>query len=277
MSLDYFGEEFPSQTIRIQSAEGGQATISPYGAHLLSWVTPDADERIYLSPLAEYRVGAAIRGGVPVIFPQFAGLGPLPKHGFARTQLWEIAQQADDAVSFCLSETVKSQLAWPNRFRLDYTLRLVGPRLEMQLTVTNTDNRPFTFTAALHTYLRVDHLLSANVQGLQGLICRPSAGGDPVLESFGPVRFEGEVDRIYQDIPAPLCLNDGHRKLSINAPGFPDAVIWNPGPEKCAQLGDMLPDGYQQFVCIEAAAITKPITLPPAQTWHAAQTLTPVS
>ena len=47
------------------------------------------EDWLYLSPQADYSPGASIRGGVPVVFPQFSGMGPLPKHGLVRTMTWE--------------------------------------------------------------------------------------------------------------------------------------------------------------------------------------------
>ena len=67
-----------------------------HGAHVTSWVPAGGDERLFLSQKSEFRPGAAIRGGVPVIFPQFGGLGTLPKHGFARTLPWDLSSLGGD-------------------------------------------------------------------------------------------------------------------------------------------------------------------------------------
>ena len=79
--------DFPS--VRLRAPDGAHAQIYLYGGHVTSWNTPDSRERLFMSRRAEFRPGASLRGGVPVIFPQFAGLGPLLKHGFARVSPWE--------------------------------------------------------------------------------------------------------------------------------------------------------------------------------------------
>lgn len=67
-------------------------TVYQQGAHLTSWRTELGEEHLYTSPKAVYADGKAIRGGVPLIFPQFSDLGPLPvSHGFLRTsKKWKV-------------------------------------------------------------------------------------------------------------------------------------------------------------------------------------------
>ena len=46
---------------------------------------------LYVSP--ELGAGSqAVRGGIPVLFPQFADRGPLKKHGFARDLPWQLVE-----------------------------------------------------------------------------------------------------------------------------------------------------------------------------------------
>ena len=70
------------------------------------------------------------------------------------------------------------------------------------------------------------------------------------------------IDRIYAKAN-DLLLREGPRRLSIESENLPDAVIWNPGPEKCAHLKDMPADGWQHMLCVEAARIMEPATLGP--------------
>jgi glucose-6-phosphate 1-epimerase len=163
--------------VQLKSPDGASAKISPYGAHVFSWIRPNGDECMFLSPKAEFRPGAAIRGGVPVVFPQFSGLGDLPKHGFARTLPWEVARTDADSAVFWLSESETTRQLWPHRFLAEYTVRIGGNRLEMRLSVTNIDTVSFTFTVALHTYLRVGDVCQASVAGLGGLVYRDAANG----------------------------------------------------------------------------------------------------
>src|SRR5688572_25010680 len=77
--------------IVVEAPDGARAELYLHGAHVTSWRPAGAGgERLFLSAASEFRTDAAIRGGVPVIFPQFAGRGPLPKHGFARTAEWTL-------------------------------------------------------------------------------------------------------------------------------------------------------------------------------------------
>ena len=273
MSAISNSEELFPQAVTLQSPQGDMVRISPYGAHVLSWVTA-GEEQLFLSTKAEFRSGAAIRGGVPLIFPQFAGLGKLPKHGFARTAAWEAAQVTPDSAAFWLCETPASYQLWPHRFLAEYWLRMGNKRLEMTLAITNTDISPFSFTAALHTYFRVQDVREAAVRGLQGLRYRDSANaGQEALEEAAQVSFAGEVDRLYLQAPAALQLVDGRRVVDIRSSGFPDAVVWNPGAEKCAALNDMEAQGYLQFVCVEAAAAARPLRLAPGESWQGSQSL----
>src|SRR5688500_13909346 len=106
--------------LALEAPDGARAELYLHGAHVTSWRPAGGDERLYLSAASEFRDGAAIRGGVPVIFPQFAGRGPLPKHGFARTTGWSLVgvERGRHAAraTLRLSDTASTRAMWPHEF-----------------------------------------------------------------------------------------------------------------------------------------------------------------
>jgi glucose-6-phosphate 1-epimerase len=262
------------QWLELDSADGARARICGHGAQLCSWTPARGGERLYLSGHAVFGPGAAIRGGVPVIFPQFAGEGPLPKHGFARTAAWRLESAQQGGARFRLADTEATRALWPHAFEAELSVALEAQTLRVSLAVENRGGDAFSFTAALHTYLRVDDIAQVELLGLQGLRYRDTAsGGREARETAGRLRIEGEVDRIYFDAPPLLELREPGRRLRIESQGFADAVVWNPGAVKGAALADLDPDGYRRFVCVEAAAIGRPLQLAPGQRWTGTQTL----
>jgi glucose-6-phosphate 1-epimerase len=269
-------QSVPVTSVRIASADGATAEVHWNGAQVTSWrPAPGHRERLFLSKRTRTGDGYAIRGGIPVIFPQFASEGPLPKHGFARTSRWEIDEQSEaGVVSFTLRDTETTRAIWPALFLARLTVRIGGRQLATTLTVENTGQAAFHFTAALHTYLRVNDVANVAIAGLHGARYRVStAPGELRLDEAEVLRIEGEVDRVYVDAPPRLTLREPGRELVVESTGFPDAVIWNPGAEKAAALDDMEVGGERHMVCIEAGAIQSPVTLEPGRTWSATQTL----
>jgi len=263
----------------MSAADGARAEIYLYGAHITSWVPAGGEEQLYLSPQADYRPGASIRGGVPVVFPQFSGMGPLPKHGFLRTLQWEYVgvRETGNGITtdFMIVENEHTLALWPHRFRDRLAVTAGGPQLAVGLTIENTDDRPFEFTAALHTYFAVRDLAAIAVEGLGGLPFRDAADGyRDKVQAESQLRFEGEVDRIYFNAPRQVTLAEPGRRLMVAAEGFPDIVVWNPGPTKGAALDDLPPGGFRRFICIEAAIVGQPVELQPGQTWQGRQVLT---
>lgn len=264
---------------RIALPDGSQAHISLQGAQVLSWNPGGKGERIYLSPLASTAPGQALRGGVPVIFPQFAEQGPLPRHGFARTTTWQLEDLRQDlkegyaAAVFSLVDDEASRALWPHAFRLELSVGISPNRLDMELEVQNTGEDAFEFTAALHSYLNVKEVEESYLTGFGGLAYTDQLTGQQKLEMARERVVEDEIDRIYHQVKLPLLLSEPHRSLAIHMEGFPEVVLWNPWEHKCASLADMPAKGFRNMLCIEAAAVTQPIPLAPGADWWGRQTL----
>lgn len=265
------------ERIRVVAADGACAELLEHGAHLCSWHPAGGGEQLFLSTKSEFSEGAAIRGGVPIVFPQFSGLGVLPKHGFARNAQWKLlsagqTEQGAGQAVFELQENIARLMIWPHVFRAEYRVTLAGDTLQLDFSVSNTGDTAFQFTTALHTYFRVQDIAETQIHGLGSLSYRDTVTGQNACQQNEDIlKIAGELDRIYADVRQPIVIKQAQQEVVVTQAGFVDAVVWNPGAEKSAQLVDMEEDGYQRYVCVEAAAIMQPILLEPGRQWQGMQ------
>jgi len=265
-------DNFPR--IILTTPAGARAEIYRHGAHVTSWIPANDTERMFLSAKSAFQTGAAIRGGVPVVFPQFSGLGPLPKHGLVRTQSWEVSRVQQSEAVLHIRDTEDTRRLWPHAFDAQLTVTLEDADLTIELTVTNTDDQPFTFTCALHTYLRVHDIAQTQIENLVGRQYRDAVRDNQnFLEEGTVLRFAEETDRVYHGAKAAVIVREPDRSLTIDQQGFVDTVVWNPGAQLSATLADLEADGYRRYVCVEAAMADTSVNLDPQATWRGSQIL----
>jgi glucose-6-phosphate 1-epimerase len=257
---------------------GDTVLVALQGAHVLSWVS-QGHERLFLSPANAWDGSSAIRGGVPVCFPQFNQRGTLPKHGFARNMAWTAGKPlaSGDAahIDFTLSSNPDTHAIWQQAFVAVLRVALTPGQLTLTLTVHNTEvKNDLHFTGALHTYLAVDDIDLTELRGL---------GGCPEWDAVADVHgladealyFDGEFDCVYDASANPLHLQDGTSTLHIEqSPSWANSVVWNPGEGKCAALADMPAHGFARMLCVEAAQVFDPISIPAGSQWVGWQRLT---
>jgi glucose-6-phosphate 1-epimerase len=275
----------PCTELRLGS--GDRVRVAHHGAHVLSWTTADGVERLYLSPLALIDGVSAIRGGVPLCFPQFnmrvLDGQACPKHGFARTTAWSLqgVQVAPDAATatFGLRDDASTLALWPHGFAATLAVQLRSGQLRMEFSVHNTGSDSWPFALALHTYLQVGDVTQARLRGLQGLrywdgvadLQQPEARR---TEAPDALAFSAETDRVYEAVPGPLDVHypGGVLRLTQSA-SLPEAVVWNPAAERCAAIADMPADGWKHMLCVEAACVNTPVRLAPGESWSGWQAL----
>ncbi|MFZ6799088.1 D-hexose-6-phosphate mutarotase [Undibacterium sp. Di24W] len=263
--------------VLLQARDGARAELLTHGAHLCSWIPASGAEQLFLSKTSEFGPGKAIRGGVPIVFPQFSNHGTLPKHGFARNAEWRLVssgvleQGAAQAV-FELQENIARLLIWPHVFRAELVVTVAEETLQLDFSVVNNGDTEFSFTTALHTYFRVDDIAQTVIHGLGGLDYRDTVDGQRDCHQVEELlQITAETDRIYGNVASDILIIQPHQQLQIRQSGFADAVVWNPGAAKGAQLADLEPNGYQRMLCVEAATILKPVVLAPGQIWTGMQ------
>lgn len=259
------------------AASQSELDIYPFGATITAWRSRQAANRsakdiFFLSERADLSGKQAIRGGIPIIFPQFKAR-PDQTHGFARTAMWNILKRSEDSITLRFSHTSTGVTNWPHPFTFDYEVTL-SESLRTELIITNTGATEFSFQCALHTYFAVSHIDEVTVAGLAGLTYTDKvARRENCTEASSAFAFTQEVDRIYFNAPDRLVLRDKAHAIILHKTNFPDAVVWNPWSVKASEMKDLKPDDYQRFVCVEAGAIAQPIRLAPHGVWRASQLL----
>ncbi|RJF99343.1 D-hexose-6-phosphate mutarotase [Noviherbaspirillum saxi] len=262
---------------------GEQAFVTAQGAQVVSWKTADGKERMYLSAATGGMTAsdmsvpaAAIRAGIPVCFPQFSDRGTIVKHGFVRNMPWTLAEgRTPAAVTMFIDDDAMTRAIWPHAFHAEVGVTLEPGRLIVSLSALNRSDQPWQFTAALHTYLRVDDVRQASLEGLQQVRYQDATAANVVVLQEDPaVRIGAELDRVYMSPPKKLMLlENGVPSLQIEQEGFADTVVWNPGPLKAAALSDFPDEGWLHMLCVEAACVIEPVVLQPGQGWTGRQLL----
>lgn len=261
---------------RVSLPGGDRLELAEHGAHVLSWRTHDR-ERLYMSPRSVFDGQAALRGGVPVCWPQFNQRGPLPKHGFARNLPWHLTgfvPQGNGALlTMGLLSSDQTQAWWPSAFNATLGISLQPGVLGLTLTVHNTGEAAWAFTGALHSYLAVGNVETAQLDGLGGQ-AEWDAVRDVHGQAAGALSFNGEFDRVYTAAPQALHLREPGHTLSITqSPSWAHTVVWNPGAERASTLADLPPGGWRAYVCVEAAQVFEPVWVQPGDTWTGWQRL----
>lgn len=272
--------EMPKVVLK-HEASRQEVEIYTYGAAVVSWKVRGADY-LWVSEENKWEQGGkAIRGGIPICFPQFGPYGDLVQHGFARISNWDIndtfvAEDGSVTAIFGLSSDSNEAgvKEWPHKFSATYTVTLSNAGLETNLQVENTDDKPFEFTMAFHNYIKTTLISDARIFGYEGLQYYDRLQGDkecgPQEDTGAGLLLTEETDRIYLDAPDELAAFD-FGTLTVfklkKTPTLSDATLWNPfGSEGCDP-------GWEKFVCIEPACISKPATLQPGESWCGSQLL----
>ncbi len=263
--------------IRTVERDGSRIAVSLSGGHVTSWIPAGGGEVLFLSRQAVIQPGSSIRGGVPVIFPQFADLGPLPKHGFARTAMWAIVDaEPGDTLTLRLRDDERTRAIWPHRFALSLGIRVGADQLRIALRVQNASDASFEFTCALHTYLRVGDIGDVSVDGLENVRFRDKTADGRYDQHDEALEIGGLVDSVYERAPDAIVVRDGGnaRAVDVRKSGFADCVVWNPCQEGAAALSDMADDEYREMLCVEAAQVADLVHLAPGERWEGLQELT---
>jgi glucose-6-phosphate 1-epimerase len=260
--------------ILIQSGSA-QAVVRQPGAQLISWCSEPGNEQIFLSELSDRTSDQPLRGGVPIIFPQFGELGNIKRHGFARDLDWQVASVGQGRAEFELVDSAATRKYWDYSFLCRFAVICRSTQLQMELSVHNHDNKPFSFCAALHTYFHVDNFEHCYLTGLRGCDYWDNGTDFSVRqkELSSKLHFSDAIDRVYFNTPDCLELTEAERVKEILSPGFVDTVVWNPGTKAALVMSDLGESEFTKMLCVESAVVDDAVELAPGERWTGSQVI----
>lgn len=280
------------------------AEVFLQGAQISRFKKKNNDPILFLSKDCSYKQGQPLRGGIPICWPWFgqlknnsgaitdqykgSSIKATPAHGIVRAINWELdtietPRHDLTIVEFSLqlnanladeTSDAENQTVWPFLTKLRYRIE-IGEKLTATFTVINQDSREFSYSGALHSYFKVDHINNAIISGFSNTAYIDALDEWSEKKQVDDIAFNKEVDRIYKSSPEAITLSDRNRKIAIESMGSESTVIWNPWIEKSQQLSQFADNEYQSMVCIETAnALDDSIRLQPGDAHSLTLTIT---
>jgi len=264
--------------VRLSLACGASSDIYLHGANVVSFKLETGEDVFFVSSKAIFNEAKAIRGGIPVIFPQF-GPGKLPQHGFARNSNdWTVvstsAAQNEAIITLQLVDTLESRKQWDHSFLATVTVKLTyneidKAKLYQSFSVKNTDSaQEFEFTTALHTYFTVPDIHKTSLTPFLGLTYNDKPTGTVKEQKENAIHITGETDRVYQNAPNELYIHTPTHTTTIKKTGFTDAVVWNAWEQLSKTIADLGPDDWKGYVCCEVGNVATPVKLKAGASWE---------
>lgn len=271
------------------SSSGASCTVNDFGATVLSFKTGSGRDCLFVSRDAKLDGSKAVRGGIPLVFPQFGQPDKsMPQHGFLRNNFWKVdeASAYDNADSAGISYTLGLGDAknsrggkWDKDTKLDctcvYSIKIEAESMTTKIEIKNTSEIPFDFQTLQHTYYMVDNrsALDASqcfVKGLAGYSVVDKVTGAKYILGTDPISIDGSVDRIYnpsgKDVVDVVIGVGSGKTIKMTATGLVNGasvpvscVVWNPHKENAANMGDFGDDQYVDMICVEPGILGSPI------------------
>nr|XP_011468957.1 PREDICTED: putative glucose-6-phosphate 1-epimerase isoform X2 [Fragaria vesca subsp. vesca] len=220
----------------LRNPQGASAQVSLHGGQVTSWRNEHGEELLFTSSKAIFKPPKAMRGGIPICFPQFGNCGSLEMHGFARNKVWAIDDnppvlhpndsQGKSYVDLLLKPSEEDLKCWPHsfEFRLRVSLAINGD-LTLISRVRNVNGKMFSFSFAYHTYLLVSDISEVRIEGLETCDYLDNLyQRERFTEQGDAITFESEVDRLYLSSRKVIAVLDHEKKQTyvIRKEGLPD-------------------------------------------------------
>lgn len=263
----------------------------------MSYKTGTGRECLFLSRDAKLDGSKAVRGGVPLVFPQFGQPDTsMPQHGFLRISFWKVEEESaydnEEAAGITYTLDLKDvQKGRGGAWAVDsteydcqclYHIKFNGKSVTTTLEIENTGMNEFPFQALLHTYYAVaghaaEDPSQCNVQGLEGYAVSDKVSKKEYLQGSDPVVMEGETDHVYtptadgkKDVDVTVAVGGG-QSVKIKGTAKVDGVdatvscvVWNPHIAKAQSMSDFADDQWRDMVCVEPGILSGE-TLPPGK------------
>lgn len=271
------------------SASGTTCTVHDFGATVLSFKTKEGKECLFVSRKAKMDGSKAVRGGIPLVFPQFGQPDTnMPQHGFLRQNYWKASEPYETSdiagIEYTLElkdvQNARGVGLWDESTELDcvctYKIEIGCNKMTTALMIKNTSSsKAFDFQTLQHTYYLVNDGAAFDpsqcyVKGLNGYIVDDKITNTEYDAGEEPVVLVGNVDRVYNPKEGSAKSVDvkigvgGSSTIQMKAIGEVDGkevpvacVVWNPFKEKAAAMGDFDDPQYVDMICVEPGILNK--------------------